>query len=104
MTIKFLILQRRNARGRRRIDLSKEITKETRKELRKWHAQETEHILNEFKNLDRIDDIHREPIIHKQEPKQLAPDTFNDLLRSIYSSDSPNLENNYEALFENTFI
>ena len=60
MELQRLIAERRTApTALRRRMLSKDVQKETRRELRRWHSIQAEKILGEFKDLDKLHGIVR---------------------------------------------
>ena len=54
------------------------------RELRNWHDQNTEAILQEFADLNRIEGIHRTQVIRDELPQVIEPDSFSELLRRKY--------------------
>ena len=88
-----LINERRNARtAGERCRLSKSIQKNMRKELRRWHGEEAQQILEEFKGLDRLDGIFKTPFTRTTTHEQVDPNVFANLLKQVYASDLPPLQ------------
>ena len=95
LVLQRLIRERRNARtADERRTVSKDIQKEMRRELRKWHSTQAEKVLGEFKDLERLHGIHKAPILSMKRNEQPDPEIFASLLSQVYTSDLPNLEMN----------
>ena len=88
--VQALIAERKNARtSTERSRVSKSIQKATRKELRRWHSDEAKEILEEFKDLDRMNAVLKTPFTRSTIDEQPDPNTFAKLLREVYASDLP---------------
>ena len=74
------------------------IQKNTRRELRKYQDQQTDQVLQEFADLNRIDGIHRTPVVRSEPPPQINPESFTDLLRQIYACLDDNIHFVPEAI------
>ena len=97
--IQSLIQQRRNSTSvLDRKKLSKLIQKTTRCELRKYHDQQIDLVLQEFADLNRIDGIHRTPVIRDEPPPIINPESFLDLLRHIYECPDTNIQLDRQAI------
>ena len=84
-TVQDLLRRRKNCTGRERKDLSKSIQKEVRRQHRRILSERTTTILNDFKDLRRLNILHRFPI--KQEKgEECSPDAFAELLSRIFDS------------------
>ena len=74
--------------------LSKLIRKMVRQKLRKWQSEQVEQVLQEFEKLQRIEHLQRAPIIRTKCMDEVEPESFAELLRSVYESEStPNVVN-----------
>ena len=83
--VKDLIRQRHNCSDQlTRRNLSKAIFKATRKHTREYCTSQTERILRSFKDLSRLDDLHRLPSRSTSDP-QCTSEDFANLLSDIYS-------------------
>ena len=95
-TLKELLKLRRAASGNEKLLLSKRIQKESWREIRKYHSNEAHRILDEFKDMNRLEDVHRMPI--KAEAKEYCdPEIFADFLERLYDSDEV-LEGSHDIL------
>ena len=85
--IQSLIRQRREARttdAKRHI--SKIIQKEIRKLARTYQSERAEEILKECAQLDRLNQIQREPVKQQRKDDLVDPERFADCLEEIYKS------------------
>ena len=86
-----LRVQRRNAVGAERAQMSKMIWRKTRQKLRRWKTERATSRLEEFSRLKDLERIHAHPVSRKGSQK---PDVTkcSDLLREVFASanGSPN--------------
>ena len=78
--------------------MSKCIQTATRKELRRWHSDQAKQILEEFKDLERLNRVLKSLFIRRAEDEPPDPNTFANLLRGIYISNLPPLQINYNLI------
>ena len=62
-----------------------------RKELRRWHSEEVQQILEEFKDLNRLNGVFKAPFTRTTTHEPINPNVFGNLLRQVYASDLPPL-------------
>ena len=94
-----LVESRRGCRcPRERALISKAILKEVRRHNRIYHARRAEAILAEFKNLSRMNNLHRLPVINERRATTCDPEAFADLLQEVYASDSPLQGSHHDSL------
>ena len=68
--------------------LSKLIRKVVRQALRKWQSERVEQVLVEFENLQRLEHLQRAPILRAKCVDVVEPESFAELLQSVYESES----------------
>ena len=94
-----LIGERKNAStADNRCRLSKHIQKETRQELRRWHSTQSEKVLGEFKDFNRLHGIHKVPIFDTTQNKQPDREKCASLLKQVYTSELPDLQVDYDTI------
>ena len=87
--VKRLVSERRTCRkSSRRLELSKAIMKAVRITKRKYCSSETKAILEQFKDLKRLNLVHDSPSSVAPD-QQCSPDSFALLLKCVYASISP---------------
>ena len=87
--VKRLVSERRSCRDSgRRLELSKAIMKAVRIAKRKYCSLETKVILEQFKDLKRLNLVRDSPSSVAPD-QQCSPDSFALLLESVYASTSP---------------
>ena len=88
---KLLLQQRRNCRdGIQRRNLTNDIRKYVRQQLRKRKTERINKILDEFADLNRLDDAHTFPVREKRPTttNDITPDEFGCFLGDLFKSDS----------------
>ena len=78
-----LLRRRKTARKEDRRNISIQIHRKIRQIWRRFLAEETEKILKEFQNLDRLHGIHRLPV-RKVHHDYCSPAAFSEFLKEIY--------------------
>ena len=87
--VKRAVSERRTCRDSgRRLELSKAIMKAVRIAKRKYYSSEAKVILEQFKDLKRLDLVHGS-LSSVAPDQQCSPDSFASLLESVYASTSP---------------
>ena len=82
-----LIAARRAARSRaERASISKDIRKETRKSMRRYRTRVAKIVLQQFRGLDRIEHVHRQPVTASGPTDSVKPECFADYFEDIYAS------------------
>ena len=84
-----LVAQRKRCRdAQERKAISKLIFKAVRRASRNYYTLGTQRILDEFKDLGRLSELHRAPVVREGD-QDCSPEAFADVLEEIYASDSP---------------
>ena len=94
-----LIAARRAARSRaERASISKDIRKETRKGMRRYRTRIAEIVLQQFRGLDRIKHVHRQPVTATARTEPIKPECFADYFEEVYASTHAPLQVDRSAL------
>ena len=84
--VRRLVADRKGCRDRvRRLELSKLILKAVRCAKRRYCTAEAKRILQEFRDLNRLQSVHNSPTSPSHD-QQCSPDSFAELLESVYAS------------------
>ena len=94
-----LIAARHAARSRaERANISKDIRKETREGMRRYRTRFAKIVLQQFRGLDRIERVHRQPVTAIGPTEAVKPECFADYFEEVYASTHAPLQVDRSAL------